>query len=190
MKIITAPHQTLRATAEPISEINDATLDLLKSLKTDLDEQRNPTGVGLAGPQVDQSLRAFAARPMTDGDPLQTPIRVFINPKIINHSQNQVLGQKHEQPDLEGCLSIPQIYGEVPRWQWVELEFQTLENNKLVDHKEKFFDYAARIMQHELDHLNGILFTDYILQYETPAYIVNKKNQLEELDHLSILEVY
>ena len=190
MKIITAPHETLRAVAEPITTLDESTIKLLRALETDLDEQRNPTGVGLAGPQVDYSLRAFAARTMTDEDPLQTPIRVFINPIIIAHSQQQILGQNLDQPDLEGCLSIPKIYGEVPRWQWVELEFQTLENDQLVDHQEKFYDYAARIMQHELDHLNGILFTDHILKYDTPVYITNKHNQLEELEQLSILEVF
>jgi peptide deformylase len=102
-------------------------------------------------------------------DPLS---RVFINPKIIDRSDKLVTGINSRSPDLEGCLSIPHLYGPVLRHEWTTFTFQTLDrDNQLTDwHTETFYDFAARVMQHELDHLDGILFTDHILEQGQPLY--------------------
>ncbi len=191
MKIITAPHQTLRAKAAPITKLDNKTIKFLNNLKKTLDKQRNPTGVGLAGNQVNKKLRAFAIREINaDKNQVETvSIQVIINPKIIKHSESTSLGRNEEEPDLEGCLSVPQIYGPVPRWDWVELEFQIMDNDSLVDKKKRFTDYPARVVQHELDHLNGILFTDHLLEHDLPAYI-QENGELEKLEPRSILKVY
>ncbi|MBD3250436.1 MAG: peptide deformylase [Candidatus Pacebacteria bacterium] len=203
MKIITAPHQTLRAKAKPVKKLDQKVYQFLNELETMLTNKQDPPGVGLAAPQVDQSWRVFAVRPVSQRGQENVPPVLMINPRIIDHSSNRVLGANPEEPDLEGCLSIPNIYGPVPRWSWVELEYQVIEqgvkknsqknttppNNRLAKKTKKFEDFTARIIQHELDHLDGILFTDHLLKYDLPAYI-SSGDELTELTNRSILEVY
>ncbi len=190
MEIITAPHQTLREKAEPIVDVDKKTIDLISQLKSNLKNQQNPPGVGLAFTQVDKKLRAFAMREVdADADPAQAEIKVLINPEIIDHSSEKTLGTNEEEPDLEGCLSIPGVYGPVPRWSWVKVKYQVLENKKLKDKTKKFNGFPARIVQHELDHLNGILFTDYLLELDLPAYVEQDEGLIEIAD-TSALRAY
>lgn len=193
LKVITAPHQTLRQTAKPVTQIDKKLIEFVGQLKQTLESQSDPEGVGLAAPQVDQSWRMFAIRLGVDQQQPRTsfPIQVAINPEIVTHSPNQELGPDKNEPDIEGCLSIPKIYGPVPRWQWVEVEYQQLnpDTKELIKKQQKLSDYDARVFQHELDHLNGTLFTDYLLEYDLPAYY-QQNNELVELKDKSILEVY
>ncbi len=187
---MTAPHPTLRKKAAPITQVDKKTISLIEELKTTLKDQKNPAGVGLAFPQIGKSLRAFAMREaMAETDPKQTEIMVLINPEIIAHSSDKTLGDDEENPDLEGCLSIPNVYGPVPRWAWVKLKYQILRQNELIDQTKKFSGFPARIAQHELDHLNGILFTDYLLELNLPAYLEQEEN-LVTLADTSPLQVY
>ncbi len=171
MKIITIPHPTLRKKAQAITKVDDRLTKFIKELETTLDESRNPRGVGLAAPQVDSLLRVFATNfPNNDKQSLQG-LRHFINPTIAKAcKRKKVLGVDPKDPDLEGCLSIPGLYGPVPRHRWVELEYQILENGQLTTHKERFDNFDARVIQHELDHLDGILFTDHSLEHDLPVY--------------------
>lgn len=114
-------------------------------------------GVGLAAPQVGLSLRLF----VVDGEPmdeveLQGFKKVFINPKIVKETGE-------EWAFNEGCLSIPGIREDVMRNETVELHYFD-ENFK--EHKEKFSGLKARIIQHEYDHIEGILFTDKISAFK------------------------
>ena len=84
---------------------------------------------------------------------------------------------------------MPGIYGPVPRWEWVEVEYEKIENGVFVPDKKKFSDFHARVVQHEIDHLDGILFTDYSLEYDLPVYI-EKKNQLIEIEDRRALELF
>lgn len=184
MKIVTIPHPSLRKKAEPITEVDAALIKLVSDLETTLDEHRDPPGVGLAGPQLDKLVRIFATKfPAGDkvGKPGNRPpgqVRHFINPQIIKAcKRKKVLGVKADEPDLEGCLSMPGLYGPVPRHRWVELEFQTLEDGELVEQKERFEGFKARVVQHELDHLDGILFTDYALENNLSVYRENESGQ-------------
>ena len=144
----------------------------------------------MAATQVDKLLRVFATNlPISDevGKPGDRPpgkLRYFINPTINRAcKRKKVLGVNRKDPDLEGCLSMPGLYGPVPRHRWVEMEFQTIEDNKLVGHKERFDGLAARVMQHELDHLDGVLFTDYALKNGLPVYRPSEGgNELIEID--------
>ncbi|ABR30698.1 peptide deformylase [Thermosipho melanesiensis] len=102
-------------------------------------------GVGLAAPQVGLSLRFFV---MDDGSgPL-----FIVNPEIIAHSEEKEIGE-------EGCLSLPGIFENVERYKWVKLKFQD-EYGKV--QTRLFEGYSARIVQHERDHLDGILFIDHL----------------------------
>lgn len=120
-------------------------------------------GVGLAAPQIGQSIRLFIvdASPFAeddeDGEPAEEPElkdfkKIFINPYIVEE-------EGEEWPFEEGCLSIPNIREEVFRQPKIVLQYQD-ENFK--EYEETFEGFAARVIQHEHDHLDGILFTDHL----------------------------
>lgn len=112
-------------------------------------------GIGLAAPQVGLSIRVFVidASPLADEHPeMEDFKKVFINAKITERTGNPVLYN-------EGCLSIPNIREDVERPETVTIEY--LDEN-FAPHKEKYEGLAARIIQHEYDHLDGILFTDRV----------------------------
>lgn len=176
MKIITIPHPTLRQTAKDIISVDKKIKKFITELEQTLDNTKNPKGVGLAATQVDSLYRVFATH-------FDKQLRSFINPEIIEASEELILGPEGKEPYLEGCLSIPGIYGPVYRHQWLELKYQVIENDTLVPHQERFDDYNARVIQHELDHLNGVLFIDHTLRDGLELYQENKKTKkLEEID--------
>ena len=110
-------------------------------------------GVGIAAPQLSHSYRLFimASRPNSRYPyaPVMEPTAV-INPQIVSHSTEIV-------KDWEGCLSLPGIRGKVPRFDRIQVEYID-RNGELVN--RELTGFIARIFQHELDHLNGILFVD------------------------------
>lgn len=172
LDIISIPHPTLRNHALAVEHVDKKLIEFIQNLGVTLDATRKPRGVGLAAPQVDKLWRVFVTNlpPVRDPNSHAHELRAFINPVIVSTSRGQTLGQDSSDPDLEGCLSIPGVYGPVPRWEWVNLEYQIIENDTLVERSERFAAFPARVIQHEIDHLDGILFTDYILQYELPLY--------------------
>ncbi len=181
MKIITIPHPTLREYATEVKTVDKKLIQFIADLEATLAATVKPKGVGLAAPQVDRLKRIFTLN--LDRNEKEDSLRSLLNPVIVQHSPGQTFGPDEEDPYLEGCLSIPGIYGPVPRWEWVELEFQVIENNELFAQKETFEDFAARVVQHELDHLDGVLFTDYSLEYDLPLYTENKiTKKMKEID--------
>lgn len=185
MPIITVPHPTLRQVANPVMEVDKKLSHIVEELQITLAQQNRPRGVGLAAPQIDISRRVFATLlPDTDEEEdAPATSRVFINPEITDHSEELVLGTDPEDPLLEGCLSIPGLYGPVPRWEEIRVRYFELINGELVEKRSTFNDFHARVFQHELDHLDGILFTDYSLKYDLPIYKENKMTKkLEEID--------
>jgi len=145
-------------------EIDESYEDLDAIIASMFETMYAANGVGLAAPQINKSIRLFVvdAAPFTEvkkgekPDPkaagLETFKRVFINPVIESEEGD-------EWPFEEGCLSIPLIREEVMRKEKVVLSYFD-ETWKL--HEEEFKGYAARIIQHEYDHLEGILFTDHL----------------------------
>lgn len=181
MKIITVPHPTLRQSAQPIISVDKKLRQLLQDLGETLIRKDNPRGVGLAAPQVNESWRLFAtllppSGRRGDGQP---QLRLFLNPRIVDTSPQLTFGENPDEPILEGCLSIPEIYGPVPRYQWVELSYDQVEGDQLVTHQQRFTEYAARVIQHEYDHLDGRLFIDYAVEYDLPLYRENGKKMDE-----------
>ena len=141
----------LRLPAQPVENITgEAMQKLIDSL---LATAASANGVGIAAPQVSQSYRLFivASRPSPryPNAPLMEPT-AMIDPKIVAHSPEMIKG-------WEGCLSIPGIRGLVPRYQAVEVEYAN-QDGKL--QRQELTDFVARIFQHELDHLDGIVFVD------------------------------
>lgn len=141
----------LRQPAQLIENVTDERIQrLIKSL---ISTVASANGVGIAAPQVSKSLRLFivASRPNPryPNAPEMEPT-AMINPRIVAHSTEMVKG-------WEGCLSIPGIRGLVPRYQRIEVEY-TNRDGKV--QRGELTDFVARIFQHELDHLDDIVFLD------------------------------
>lgn len=170
-KIIIAPHEVLRKTAKPIERMDTKIAELIQHLADTLRATTNPQGVGLAAPQIKHSWRAFVTQ--LEDERFETPpIKAFINPKIIDQADRKIVGSSPRNPDLEGCLSLPWLYGPVLRPEWITLTWQELTPTKELSewHTATFFDFTGRVIQHELDHLNGVLFVDHILEQGQPLY--------------------
>lgn len=141
----------LRDKAKIVKNINDRAIqeliDNLIATCSDFD------GVGIAAPQVYESVRLFIVWSHPNARYPKAPEMeptAMINPRIISKS-------KETKKDWEGCLSIPGIRGLVPRHTKIEIEY-TDKNGKL--QKKKLGEFVARVFQHELDHLNGVVFLD------------------------------
>ncbi|MBK6541190.1 MAG: peptide deformylase [Flavobacteriales bacterium] len=150
----------------------------LKQLIADMFETMYAAnGVGLAAPQVGQSIRLFIvdASPFaedeegkpTDDAHLKDFKRVFINPYIVEEEGDEWAFE-------EGCLSIPNIREDVTRPPRIVLQYQ---DEKFKEHEEEFDGFAARVIQHEHDHLDGILFTDHL----TPLRRTLLKGKLRDI---------
>ncbi len=197
MKIISAPHQTLRQKAKTIDVFDKKFFGFLEQLAKTLLEKEQPSGVGLAAPQVDKSLQVFAAILGAENQASQKPkIEFFINPVITKTSKKKIKGLANGEERFEGCLSIPLLYGPVPRYEWIKIQYQSifyhdLLNKKftLKNKKIRFSDFDARVIQHEYDHLQGILFTDHILENNLPIYIEEDGQWVEVKNKREILSL-
>lgn len=180
-KIIYAGDARLRQKADPIKQFTPQ----LEQLAIDmLDTMRNCQGVGLAGPQIGVMQRIFVAEiPASRGEG-QTPhpqsgtTYILVNPEIVTTSGNLVEGQ-------EGCLSLPNWYGLVPRPGWVEVKAQDVTGREI---KLKVDDLLARIFLHEIDHLNGILFIDHITDLHKLWQVIPEEKD-EQLETEAIQEI-
>lgn len=150
--IVVYGHPILRKVAAEINkdypELNQLIADLFETMYYS-------EGLGLAAPQIGKSVRIFVidGKPAAEDDPSLAEFKkAFINPHITERS-GEIL------PMNEGCLSIPNLREEVMREAFVKINYYD-ENWQF--HDEKFEGYKARIIQHEYDHLDGILFTDKI----------------------------
>jgi len=166
LKVAQMGHPVLRTKARPIAPA-DFKHPALQSLIDDmLDTMAEYHGVGLAAPQIHESLRVFvgileSAKPEEGKDaPDPEPIAV-INPEIT------VLGSDVVE-DWEGCLSIPDIRGRVPRAREIRLRGFNRDGGK-IDMALK--DFPARVAQHEADHLDGVLFFDRMKTFESLTFL-------------------
>lgn len=167
-QIITVPNEVLRLVAKPVELLDKRVLNIIKDMIKTLREAKNPEGVGLAAPQIGVSLRIFLIRP-TPKDQIQ----VFINPEIIKFSQRQTKPTS-KNGIYEGCLSLPQHYAPVRRSTSVTVKYQqpllSTINYELITKTAVFSGFPAHVIQHEMDHLNGILFIDRVLEQNSPLY--------------------
>lgn len=177
MEIVEIPDPVLRKKSKQVTEVDKKLLKFVDDLQSTLANTTNPKGGGLAAPQVGKLWRIFTTQV---GEPM-----VFINPVITKHSKEKVAGI---DDIMEGCLSMPKLWGEVPRWTWVDLEYDQIQNDKLVRTKKRFESVQGVFIQHEVDHLDGVLFTDYSLKYDLPVYRQVEKEKFEEVDK-TLLEV-
>ena len=145
LEIVKYGNPILREKSKPIKEITD---DIIKLAKNMLETMYAAPGVGLAGPQVGLALQICVIDVVPDSK--RNPI-VLINPKIIS-GQDKYEGE-------EGCLSFPKIFEKIRRWQKIEAEYIDLNGNV---NRVEVDGFLAKAFQHEIDHLNGKVFIDYL----------------------------
>jgi peptide deformylase len=153
LPIETPDNPILRKKARPITAFGS---DLQILIDDMIETMREANGVGLAGPQVNQSLRLTVVETLPESDEEGNQIEgsrelfVLINPEIVWRSREMVDG-------IEGCLSIPGWIGEVARHEGIRVRALDRHGKKI---RMRLADWTARIVQHEVDHLDGVLYID------------------------------
>src|SRR5262245_19899616 len=167
LKVARMGHPVLRAAASAVDP-DDIKSPRIQQLIDDMFEtMKEYNGVGLAAPQVHEGLRlfvaGFASRPgeEAEDEASRVPRMVLINPDI------RVIGTDIDE-DWEGCLSIPEIRGRVPRAREIEVKAHDRRGRRISIHARGF---TARVIQHETDHLDGVLFIDRMKSLETLTYL-------------------
>ena len=154
-RIFETPDAVLRQISKPVETFDDA----LKTLVADMFETMyDAPGIGLAAVQVGEPIRLLVIDLQDPKDPEdpESPIvrdpKVFINPEVLWHSETEV-------PYTEGCLSVPEQYAEVMRPDRIRARWQDVEGKS---YEEEIDGLLAVCLQHEMDHLNGVLFIDHL----------------------------
>jgi peptide deformylase len=162
LKVARMGHPVLRGKARALDkhEIRSAPVQTL--IDDMLDTMAEYHGVGLAAPQVHEGLRIFVAAldAKDDGDGDEEPLAI-INPEIT------VVGTEVVE-DWEGCLSIPDIRGRVPRAREIKVRAFDRKGDRI---ELRAHDFPARVIQHETDHLDGVLFFDRMTSFETLTFL-------------------
>ena len=152
-------HDALRQETTPVETNSEALQELIENM---LETMHNAAGIGLAAPQIGRGERVFvvdvtpmAAEMEEDGEPVPPQPMVFINPEIVEEGDATV--------DMEeGCLSIPEVREVVTRPKRVRMQY--LDRN-FEKQEIEAGSVLARVIQHEYDHLEGVLFTDYLSSF-------------------------
>jgi peptide deformylase len=176
-KIVQAPNPVLSKQAEKVQKIDKQIKTLISDMVATLESASDPEGVGLAAPQIGKSLQLFVVK-----ESKNAPIITVINPKLETIGElptderiDKKTGKKKSVP-LEGCLSLKDIWGIVKRYKKVRVSY--LDENG-VQHNEEFSGFLAVIMQHEYDHLQGVLFPKRVLEQKGELYKSEKDEKGE-----------
>ena len=164
-KVITIPDddKRLRQVSKEVKSFDKNLQKLIEDLTETLEAQTDPPGLGLSAPQIGILKRVFVGR-------IRSKIKGFVNPKILKFSRQEVT-------ILEGCLSVPELYGHVARPAELDLESQDVRGRKSARH---YKGLPARIIQHEVDHLNGVLFIDHVHTQNGKMFKVEKDKRGRE----------
>ena len=162
LKVITVPNKILNTPTKSISSIDKKIIDLVKEMEETLISAKEPEGVGLSAPQVGVLLSLFLIRKTSSAKPT-----AFINPKILKRTGIRKSKMGKNKIELEGCLSIPKIWGQVNRHDKILVSYQTVEG---IQKKEWFSGLVSSSIQHEDDHLHGILFTQRVIEQNNNLY--------------------
>lgn len=147
--VIHVPHPTLREKAEKVTSFDESLAELIDDM---VETMRHESGAGLAAPQINISKRIIVVEFGSKEDESIPPtLYTVVNPEITRFSQELVTG-------AEGCLSIPGLMGEVERSRSITIQGKTRSGDPF---KMKAEGWLARVFQHEVDHLNGVLYTDH-----------------------------
>ena len=175
-KLITLPNPHLRQRSKKVGFIGDDIKQLIKDMENatlDWEATReHEVGVALAAVQIDQLYRVVVVRSDFD-DKKDRTFKVLINPEITKY-EGEVL------EDYEGCLSVKNIYGKVPRYSRIRLKALDTEGNEFRVTAEGFL---ARVLQHEIDHTNGVVFIDHIKDDPKAFFVLKEDGKLEKLNY-------
>jgi peptide deformylase len=164
--ILILPDERLRAIAEPIEKIDDGVKQLAQDM---LETMYDAPGIGLAAPQIGELRRIVVMDLAKEGEE-PDPI-VMVNPEILKYSDETVTTE-------EGCLSIPELYYDVERPAEVTVRYTDLEG-KVIEREAA--DRLAICIQHELDHLDGVLYIDYLSRLKRDR-VLKKFQKAERLN--------
>ena len=153
--VVIEGEEILRKVCKPVKEVTPKIVETLEDM---LETMRDAYGVGLAAPQVGLMRRMFVAQPDPEDD---EGVYYMINPEILEKSSVLLDGE-------EGCLSVPEVVGSVLRSDYIKIKALGIDGK---EHIYEFRDFDARVMQHEYDHLEGILFTDKAFDLHAPEYV-------------------
>jgi peptide deformylase len=162
LKVAVLGNPVLRIPAEPVKNIQAP--DVQRLIDDMIETMREYHGVGLAAPQVHRSLQIALIegeeKPSAPGESAR-PLTVLINPRLLPVTERM-------EEDWEGCLSIPDLRGRVPRYTEIEVQAHDRRGRPVHLKASEFF---ARVIQHEHDHLTGIVFLDRMKGLETLSYL-------------------
>jgi peptide deformylase len=174
--IIALPNPHLRERSKKVGIITKdifAIVEQMKLATLDWEASREyEVGVALAAIQLDHLVRIVVIRDDFEAKNNKN-FTVFINPEITKYEGKMV-------EDYEGCLSIKDIYGKVPRYEKVRIKALDINGKQI---RVTASGFLARVFQHEIDHTNGILFIDHIKEQADAFFTLNQAGQLEEIDH-------
>lgn len=174
--IITLPNTHLRTKSKKVgvvdTNIKQIITDMIDSTLDWEDSRDHEVGVALAAIQLDIPYKIVVVRNNFDNKSDRT-FQVFINPEITKYEGELV-------EDHEGCLSIVDVYGKVPRYSRVRVKAMNQAGKQV---RLKIDGFLARIFQHEIDHTNGIVFIDHIKDKPEAFFKLNSDGQLEPLDY-------
>jgi peptide deformylase len=167
LKVARMGHPVLRARARAVDPAEIRTPAFQRLIDDMFDTMREYQGVGLAAPQIHESVRLFVAgfapspEDQEEDADRQVPLMAVINPEITPASPDIV-------EDWEGCLSIPDIRGRVPRARQITVQAYDRRGKRI---ELRASGFTARVIQHEADHLDGVLFFDRMKSLETLTYL-------------------
>jgi peptide deformylase len=174
--LITLPNNHLRQASKKVGFINEDVQKLVEKMEAvtlDWEASReHEVGVALAAIQIDIDMRVVVVRSNFDNKDDKT-FRAFINPSITKYEGDIV-------EDFEGCLSVKDLYGKVPRYTKVRIKALDLTGKEIRLTAENFL---ARVFQHEIDHTNGKLFVDHIKDSPLAFFTLNSEGNLQQLDY-------
>lgn len=184
--IITLPHDDLRKISTRVQKIDDATLQIIENMKAAMfdweDSRPHEVAVALAAVQIDELKRIVIIREDFD-DKDNKNVIILINPEIVKYEGEITVEQ-------EGCLSVKDIYGLVPRHSKVRVRATALDGQQI--HFKSPNPFMARVLQHEIDHCKGICFVDHIAQNHDAFSVLEENGELrkisfEEVQKMGIL---
>lgn len=174
--IITLPNPHLRVKSSKVHVITDDTVRLIDDMTAasiDWEDSRpHEISAALAAVQIDKMERVVIIRSDFD-DKSAREFTALINPEIVKYEGDVVA-------DYEGCLSVGGVYGKVPRHTKVRVKALDLEGHEV---RFKADGFLARVIQHEVDHTNGIVFIDHIRDQTDAFYTLDEKGELQPLDY-------
>jgi peptide deformylase len=179
--IIALPNPHLRQKSQRVGLITPEIRQIVADMQAatiDWDQSRDhEVGVALAAVQIDQLYKIVVVR-NNHSDKSDTSFAVFINPQITKFEGEVV-------EDFEGCLSVPDIYGKVPRHTKVKVKARDINNKEFRVTAEGFL---ARIFQHEIDHTNGLVFIDHLRDKPDAFFKLDNEGKLQPLDYTEDVE--